>query len=288
MGFRISNAHIVLSLVFVFSLLSSCLSIKNGKQVSDPKVHPIILIKDGCGKNNNGEILFHNSIPCIAAGLQQGDGIEIGIQMSTDKELFLFHRFDSIPSSRLIPDVYLSASSLLEAVNDTAKYASPSLHKVLSYHRRHNLDKPILLEVNVPKGCFWKMKNAEKYCKNVALVICNLAKQYELEEIIMVESDEISILEQIKIEVPTVKCFYSTKGKATKDLRKALKLKIDGISVDFQNSKITAIDVSIIHYNSLKVLLKTINSQEDFKTSLRLNPDYIITEEYENFPQIEH
>ena len=211
------------------------------------------------------------------------DGIEVDLQMSQDRTIWLFHD-NTMPSCGSIDDECLITKTdaqiekLAKCQHDGYHYTK--LEDVLAKMERDNDGKLISLDIKTwfDSKCSVYGNNILAYYHNVALAIVSIVKKHNLENRVMVESEISYLLGKIKRR-SSIACYLSTFGDYKEGVRKALKFGYAGISFQYQyKEEIDKNDIEDLHQKGLKIQLWVVDGDSLINVAKGIQPDCIQTD----------
>lgn len=233
-----------------------------------------------------------NSLEAAGYGLSIVDGIEVDVQLSKDRTLWLYHGAE-LPecegtSYQCFPEVFDAQIIELDSCNGD-KYNFAKLEDIFAFMSLNYPGKHISLDVQPWYPCGFASINIVGEMNVIADEIIRLTEKYNLQNHVMVESQTATFLDNIKKNGTGIECYLTSWGGSERAMLLALSAGYTGISVKFkpENEKeISAEDIYLMRKKGLKIQLWTINSEEDINKALSINPDYIQTDNLEYFEQL--
>ncbi len=254
---------LLLYFCLVFLACSKDVSLYNISNLNNNKV--LVFGHGGMGYRNK---LPMNTAASVEECIQSGaDGVEVDLQMSSDGKLFFYH------------------DNLLEDATDCAgAIAALSAEEISSCHYHKGRKKHNVLNANdfFSQG---KLQNrliafdckpqagqpAEKFAHALALLI----NRYTLEDVALVESHDINLLQLLKVKLPGAQtylyCNNAAEAFAVQD-----SIGLSGFTIHME--KVNADQVAEAHKKNLKVSLFGAGTEAANLRALQLSPDHIQTD----------
>ena len=274
---RKKTVYIFFTCVLIFSGLTSCHKTKNNLPFSFQGTK---LIAHHAYLSPNSDSLNKNY---YLTALKNHAGIEVDVQMSQDRTLWLFHENQmnacgAIKQECLITKNDREIQALAQCENDN--YCFTQLEDILQQMENDNNDKVISLDIKTwfDSKCSVYGNNIMAYYHNVAIAIVDIVKKHNLENRVMVESEISYLLGKIKRR-SNIACYLSTFGDYQEGIKKAKKSGYTGISFQYlYKETITQSDIEDLHKSGLKIQLWVVNGDSMIKKASLLQPDFIQTD----------
>jgi glycerophosphoryl diester phosphodiesterase len=236
--------------------------------------------------------LQQNSLEAARYGFSIVDGIEVDIQLSKDRTIWLYHGAE-LPecegiSYECFPEVFDNQIIELDSCNGD-EYNFTKLEDIFAFMSLNYPDKHISLDVQPWYPCALTSINIVGEMNVIADEIIRLTDKYNLQNCVMVESQTATFLDNIKKNGTGIECYLTSWGGTERAMLLALTAGYTGISVKFkpENEKeVSAEDIYLLRKKGLKIQLWTVNSEEDINDALSVNPDYIQTDNLEYIEQL--
>lgn len=235
------------------------------------------------GHRGGGNYSDGNMVEDCKRGLSLVDGIEIDIQKSADKTLWLSHaaftescgsfgqRCFPITSDKTIVEI----DSCLG--ND---FSYTRLEWVFQYMSENFPDKFVSLDVKAWKPCELSNFNVRKQMNEMAQTIINLTAKYQLEHV-MVESESGDFLYYVKEHTNKIETYLVTLGDFELGVSRALANGYSGISFQYKvKENITKDLVDLIHRKGLKIQVWLVNEPSDLEEAESIGVDFIQTDNF--------
>ena len=152
-----------------------------------------------------------------------------------------------------------------------ATFTFTKLEDIYKYHRSHNIQKIISLDVKS-----WFENKCSLYSNNMMAYY----HKYDMEKYVVVESEVAYFLDKVKRR-SAIDCYLSTFGDFKEGCRKALKFKYEGISFAYDRGEsIDADDIELIHRKGLRIQVWVINDLQQIETLKNMKVDFIQTDNW--------
>lgn len=236
------------------------------------------------GSGNPG--LERNNIEAAMYGLKRVSGIEIDIQISKDRTIWLSHDagLQDCKGKKLpcFPEAYDHEIMDIDSCLGEA-YTFTKLDEVLKLVSDSFPDSYISLDVKAWYPCRLTSLEITGIMKVIAEQIVFLADMYQLQDNILVESEVASFLNYLKKKSRNrIACYLTTLGDFERGMLLVLKAGYEGISFKYNfNEMITADHINLLHKKGIKIQLWTLNDEDIINEALLLKPDFIITDNIE-------
>ena len=114
--------------------------------------------------------------------------------------------------------------------------------------------------------------------------IIRLTKKYEMQNQVMVESETATFLTYIKNNSSGIDYYLTAFGDFERGMRIALEKGYTGIAFKYNfDEDITSEHIQLLRKKGLKIQLWTLVSDEELSEAIKINPDFIQTENLEYF-----
>lgn len=223
-----------------------------------------------------------NTYDACVYGLERMDGIEVDLQMSADKTLWLSHSPYVVGCGSFEENCFASLSDNNIRLVDTCLGPGENyteLEKVFEFIKDNYSFKYISLDVKAWYPCDLSGINIIKVLNMLAQQIIDLTAKYNLENKVMVESENGDFLYYIKSNSNFIETYLSTFGDFELGVSRALDAGFSGISFEYNdNEELTKEQIDLIHRKGLKIQLWTFSNIEDINKVKLLDPDFIQTD----------
>lgn len=195
-------------------------------------------------------------------------GTEIDVQLTKDKQLVLFHDSDLSQKTAMNGKVHSkNLSDLQKGLYVSPISSSINLLSLESLFQKTKETKPFFsLDIKLYP------EDTTNYLQDFAQSIKELVEKYNLENTVMVESFNIEFLTILKQICPKLKLFLLSRD-IEQGLQECIRRNFYGISTDM---KVINLDlVKLAHLNQKYIMLWNVQTIEDQRNSIYLNPDFI-------------
>jgi glycerophosphoryl diester phosphodiesterase len=271
--------YVLISFFLLSGVFYSCEKIKYYPDTETHEVKTLILAHRG-GAVSSGFPPYSTRAAEFAFGM--ADGIEVDLQISKNRTIWLCHDadlpacggkiFDCLPETR--DDQIIELDSC-----DGASSEYTRLEEI--FYMMHSLypGKRISLDVKAWSPCSIASSDVTGVMNVIGDEIIRLTQKYELQHDVLVESETATFLNYVKRHGPGIECYLTSQGDFERAMQLSLESGYAGISFKYKfKEEITAENIQLIRRKGLKVQLWTVNSDEDIREALYINPDYIQTD----------
>lgn len=254
--------------------------------INDTNPETKILGHRAYGIKGYNDTIMDNTLPAITKALYIADGVEVDIQMSQEGTIWLYHDtkiYDIDSNIQYIPN--LGDDELLSVLTFNHPFVQfTTLPEVFKYFDDHKINQIISLDVKSFYGetCFENTAELNSYMLLIGEKIIDLAKRYGLENQILIESDIKFLLDYIKMN-STIKTFLLGYSDFTKRLETARQNNYTGVSHFFNDPEITSESIKSAQKTGIQIQLWTPNTENELKTVLSLQPNFIQTDNIHYF-----
>jgi glycerophosphoryl diester phosphodiesterase len=271
-------------------LFYSCDKIKYYPDKDYQEVKTLILAhRAGGGGTSNFQ---QNSLEAAGYGFSIVDGIEVDIQLSKDRTLWLYHGAELPECGGAVYECFpeVSDNQLIELDSCNGdEFDFSKLEDIFALMSINYPQKHISLDVQPWYPCAFTSVNIVGEMNVIADEIIRLTEKYNLQNCVMVESQTATFLDNIKSNSIGIECYLTSWGGIERAMLLALTAGYTGVSVKFKpenEEEVTAEDIYLMRTKGLKIQLWTVNSEEDLRDALSINPDYIQTDNLSYFEQL--
>jgi glycerophosphoryl diester phosphodiesterase len=214
---------------------------------------------------------FESLLRCLNLGM---DGTEFDVQLSKDSILIAFHD-PNLSSSTTMNGVI---NSFYWSYISTAKYTqTPYLnYSLISLDQLFShINKRQKYKFTFDCKLFTENSNTYQYNQTFINSIVKIAKKFNLEENIYIESQDLAFLQLFKNQHPSYKLFIYPSSFES-GLKIATDLDLYGITISTRD--ITKEQIKIAHENNLYVAIWNTHTNSDNIEAIKKNPDFIQTD----------
>ncbi|PKR82056.1 hypothetical protein CW751_01590 [Brumimicrobium salinarum] len=268
----------------------------------DLPVKTLVLGHRGIGIHEN-EGHIENTISAIREGLRYADGVEVDVQMSLSKTLWLYH--DDVfthlcDSSQDMLNNYKyncilqTPDSLIEQLHICREGAKDKITRLSELFKEisksENSNKFISLDI---KGYFdstcVQTKNVDTYYQtDLANELYRLIKKYSVEKQVVVQTNYSTVLSKIKEKDSSIACYYLIFQNMKEKMKYAKELSLDGLSLNMFDTTLNKTELNRAKTNGLKIDFWTIRTKEDFKKAMDYRPNFIEVSNFDLLREIYH
>jgi glycerophosphoryl diester phosphodiesterase len=270
--------HTIILIIFLTLILSACEKIKYYPDKDYEEVTTLILAHRGGGYSGYQE----NSIEACEFGLSNLDGIEVDIQLSKDRTIWLAHEA-TLPecggiSYDCFPEVYDIQIEELDSCKGNS-LTFTRLEEIFELMSTTYPGKYISLDVKLFAPCKVTSVDVLGVMNVIADEIIALTNKYNLHNRVMVESEVGSFLNRVKKNSNSIGIYLTSFGDFECAMQHSLEGGLTGISFQYKyDEEITEEYVQLIRKKGLKIQLWTVNDPEYIEEALSINPDFIQTD----------
>jgi glycerophosphoryl diester phosphodiesterase len=257
--------------------------------VSLPSCHKIKYYGNKPITNVQTKILAHkgggdseypgDNLRAVSFGLSKVDGIEVDIQISKNRTLWLSHTSVLPACSGSTIDCFTWASDQQIMELDSClgnDYIYSTLDTVFYFLKTFYPEKCISIDVKAWNPCNIGQADIISIMNVMGDEIIRLVTKYSLQNHVMVESEVATFLSYVKRHSSGIGIYLGTLGDFERGIGIALENGYDGISFQYKfDEEITADHVRMMHNKGLRIHLWTLDKEEDIVEALTLNPDFI-------------
>ncbi len=265
-------------LILILIFLDSCKKIKYYPDTDFVEVKTKILAHRAGGNSQ----FIENSLEAARNSFPLADGIEVDVQISKDRTLWLAHDADLPDCGGVFydcfPEVSDDAIMRLDSCRGDAKYYS-SLEEIFSLMATSFPEKYISLDVKAWVPCAFTSSDILGVMNVIGDEIIRLTKKYSLQNYVLVESETATFLNYVKRNSTGIGCYLAANGDFERAMQLSLESGFQGISFKYKfKEEISADHINLIRKKGLKIQLWTVNSEDDLNEALLINPDFIQTD----------
>ena len=193
---------------------------------------------------------------CVYA-LQVTDGIEVDVQMSKDRTIWLSHSARAEGCNERLRCFAEMRDSDIEAITtcNGNDISYTKLEEVLAYMSSNNIKKTICIDLKGWAPCSGNSTDIEGMMRAEAEEVIKLAEKYGLAECILIETNVASVLKWAKRKNKKIGAYITSYGDFEKGMLLALKHDLDGIS--FKSNfidEVTINEMNLLHKKGLKMI----------------------------------
>lgn len=176
--------------------------------------------------------LRDNSYESCINALSITDGIEVDVQLSKDRTIWLSHNSKVVGCDGELNCFAETRDVTIESITtcNGTNYAYTKLGDVMNYMDQHNIRKYISIDMKAWKPCSGNSLDIEGEMRAEVEEVIKLGEKYNLAPCLLFENDLPSVLNWAKQKNNSVKTFITSYGDYEKGMLQALKNNLDGIS----------------------------------------------------------
>jgi glycerophosphoryl diester phosphodiesterase len=274
---QLASPGIVFMLVLVtfFSGISGCKKLENFPDSPiENKGETLLIMHRGGGFSGAGR----NTLEGAIHGMTVANGIEIDIQMSQNNTPWVEHesRIEECGGKDKSCFINLSDQEIEERIG-CGDFYTVRLETILEEASRNFPNTIIVLDCKAWSPCGLSEMNSIRSMKKMGSEIINLARKYNLEENIIIDSNVKPLLRVID-QGSSMKIYYRSFASLDKAARNAFDVHADGLSLDQNRFNLSKDDIELINQKGLEVQLWTINDEDQLNDVLELKPQKVLTE----------
>jgi glycerophosphoryl diester phosphodiesterase len=261
------------AVIFV-CLILSCDKIDYVPDNPFANIPTIVIMHRGNGTNTDYE---ENTLPAALYGLSVHDGIELDIEISASKTLWLDHDNEVRDCDGNIKGCFSQMTDEEIAVYNECN-GEPQYYTLESVFQEMSANYPtkyIILDV---KSQYCDLSSTKEEMERMADAVIALVKEYDMERKVVAETSSVSFMERIANE-NSIGQSWVVLEDLDKGLSDAYKLKARVISYDWgAREPITGESVELIHRKGFGAIIWVVNDPEDIAAAWRMKPDVIQTD----------
>lgn len=274
---------LIFKLIGIVVLLQfvSCEKIKYYPDKGFQHVTTIFLTHRGGGFS----IYPENSLSACEYGLMSLKGIEVDLQISKDKTIWLSHNAELGNCGSVSPGCFPEATDieimkLDSCYGDSINFVP--LDKIFQRMATTFQDRFISLDVKAWTPCKISSSDIPGMMNLIADEIIKLTNKYSLQNRVMVESETATFLNRVKKYGNGIGFYLTSFGDIERAMQLCLESGFTGISYKYKcGEEITSDHIRLLRLNNLKIQLWTVNDTNYLKEAFSLNPDFIQTDNAE-------
>ena len=273
---------------FICLLLILTSSLACNKDYGPAKETGVIFLgHKGGGGNLFNDVNMENSISAMKAGVKELDGVETDIQMSHNGTIWMFHDSDltsgfceNVPRKGII----FQLDSLISKLYRCHQAKKDRLYKLSELIELWDSNPSFYISLEVKTSWteaeFESMGGKNPYLAKLAYNLANVLNNSNAQEKMLIEIDSKFFCDRLKTYKSTqnIKTSLIRGGDVDQNIKDALELGYNGISVDFENETVSAGNIRKAQQSGLKVQLWTPYYQKNLTSVFNLQPDFIQTD----------
>ncbi len=275
---------LVITVIIIF-LFCSCDKIKYYPDVEYGEVKTRIIAHKARGGDYSKYPEY--SLEAANYALPIADGIEVDIQLSKNRTIWLSHNAD-LPDCGgkyydCFPESYDTQIMTLDSCNGVSVNYT-KLEDIFELMSSEYHDKYISLDVKAWNPCAFTSADILGVMNAIGDEIIRLTNKYNLQNYVMVESETATFLNYVKKNGQGIECYLTSLGDFERAMQLTLESGYSGISFKYKFKEEIGIgQIHLIRKKGLKIQLWTVNTEADLVEALAINPDYIQTDNLKYF-----
>lgn len=280
---EVKQIFIILTGLLIFS--TSCEKIKYYPDKGFTEVKTVFLTHRGGGFS----VFPENSLPACEYGFSMLGGIEVDLQISKDRTIWLSHNAELADCGGVTPGCFPEAYDyeilkLDSCYGDSVNFAK--LEEIFQLMAGTYTDKYISLDVKAWTPCKISSSDVTGIMNVIADEIIRLTGKYSLQSRVMVESETATFLNRVKKYGNGIGFYLTSFGDIERAMQLCLESGFTGISYKYKSGEeINRDNIGLLRRSGLKIQLWTVNDTNDLKEAYSLNPDFIQTDNAEYVKQ---
>lgn len=219
-----------------------------------------------------------NTIESVINALPYVGGIEVDVQLSKSRTVWLSHDFkvdDCNGPQFCFSQTYDSQIEAITTCNGK-DISYTKFEEVLQYMAQNNIKKYISIDLKGWIPCDGEAMDIAAIMKVEAEEIIRLGKKYNLSPFLLFESQNISVLYWIRAKDKNVQTYYTSYGDFEKGLLEALDNKFSGISYKaFFQENLDIDKIKLLHKKGLRLNAWNIPDSAHANFLREINADFI-------------
>lgn len=270
--------------VLIIIILSGCNKIK---YYPDNPITPVKTIFLAHAAGGRAFTAYQaNSLRAVRYSLPKLSGIEVDLQLSKSRSLWLSHSeilgscgdFASKCYAETYDDQIMQLDSCMGIEIEFTK-----LETIFKLMEDSFPDQYISLDCKEWVPCGIPSANVLDVMNVIADEVDRLIKKYHREDHVMIESELATFLNYVKLYCKGAKTYLVTLGDFERGMQLAIEAGYDGISFKYNfDEDITKRNIELLHKKGLRVQLWTVNTDSLLLQALSKNPDFIQTDDIES------
>ncbi|MBL7811478.1 MAG: glycerophosphodiester phosphodiesterase [Bacteroidetes bacterium] len=254
-------------------LLSTCSKIK---YYPDVKLNPLSCdIAHRGGRNNT---FPDNTLAGCKAALAMHDGVEVDIQISKDRSIWLSHSVeatDGFTSVGCFPELRDEEIEGIDSADgNPVKYSK--LEDLIAWMAANAPNKYLCVDLKGWVPCSGNHLDIDGMMRLEAEIVAQLGKKYLFDKQILIETETITTLAQARKFSDEIGLYLNNYGKLEKGMLMALKYRLHGISfkANFGDS-LSREYVDLYHKKGLRIIAWNLRNPADLNQMRNMGIDFI-------------
>lgn len=244
----------------LFSLITTALFSSACEKINYYEDKPVVAFEKTlviAHRGGGNDSLRENSYEACITALSLTDGIEVDIQLSKNRTIWLSHSAKVEGCNTTLKCFAETIDKEIEAITlcNGGDISYTRLEEVMSYMHRHNIRKHISIDLKGWGPCSGNSVNIEAIMRVEAEEVIKLGEKYNLLPYLIFETQFPSVLKWAKKKNSLVSAYITSFGDYEKGMLLALKHELDGISYKSNFAdKLDADKISLLHKKGLRVM----------------------------------
>lgn len=253
-------------------LLSSCSKVKFYPD------KPLTTLNNKIAHRGGGGTLYRdNTIEACTFALKDNDGVEIDIQISKDRTIWMAH--DATiklcdGSSICFAETKDADIEKIDSCNGRPIGYS-KLEELLEYVKNNCPEKYIIVDLKGWIPCSGNSAGIEGMMRLEAELVSKMAKKHNLSEKVLIETDIVSVLLWARRFTPEIGQYLNVYGNLEKGMLTALNQDLDGIAFKTNvKDTLTRDYVNLFHKKGLRLIAWNLSDTSELSKYLRMGVDF--------------
>ncbi len=277
------HSCIAVGLILIIALSCNKIKYYPDKEFKDMKTR-ILAHRSGGGETSPFK---EYSIGASTASFNIVDGVEVDLQISKNRTIWLAHNVELPVCGGVNYKCFPECSDNQIITLDTCygylvNYTK--LEDIFAVMASHYPNKYISLDVKAWTPCSINSAGITGMMNAIADAIISLTIRYNLQHRVLVESETASFLTYVKNHSDGIDCYLTSLGDFERAIQLAIKSGYTGVSFKYKfKEELSADHIQLLRRKGLKIQLWTVNSVENIRQALSINPDFIQTDNLDFF-----
>lgn len=217
------------------------------------------------------------------------DGIEVDLQISKDRTIWLSHSAD-LPLTGSTYNCFPEVTDRQIVELDSSNGSNSSYYRLEDIFALMAQDYPhkyISLDVKSWEPCAVSSANVLGVMNVIGDEIIRLTHKYKLQNYVMVESETASFLNFIKERSSGIDCYLTSLGDFERAMLLSLQEGYTGISFKYNfKEQLSADHIQLLRKKGLKIQLWTVDDVPTIEEAISIHPNFIQTDNLEYFESL--
>lgn len=229
-------------------------------------------------KGGFSALFRENSLLACIAALDSNDGVEVDLQISKDRTLWLSHnsRLNTCDKTELcFPETSDETIQGFDSCQGR-KVSFTSLESLLSYMATFHPKKHVLLDLKGWIPCGISGLDIEGLMRLEVEEIIRLGDKYGITESLHLETDVLSVLLWAKKKSSKVNTYLNVYGNAERGMLFSMNYGLTGMAFKLHAGGTISEDIiDLMHKKGKRVIIWNTTSNEEMKTYLSMRADFV-------------